>query len=359
MTRPATLLLLGALAAAAFPAAAQAPAPAAEPPAPVTRVSFTSGSDQSAPQPIWDAVTAYRPEVHVFAGDNVFGAAPREELSGSMRRLRDAYGAALRLEPFRRLREDARALAVWGGQDYGLVGGGADHPHREQAKELFLDFWEVPRDDPRHGREGLHHAEVFGPEGRRVQVVVLDTRWFRSAPKRAPDGTPGGPFVPDEDASATVLGDAQWAWLEEELRRPAEVRLIVSPMQVLAEGHGHERWGLFPRERRRLFDLIASTGAAGVVFLSGGRELGALYRAEEGVPYPLAEATAGGVNRASPDADEPGPNRIGALYGAENFGTVDIDWWARTVELSVRGMNGEAVRSVVLEMDRLRPRRRG
>ena len=39
---------------------------------------------------------------------------------------------------------------------------------------------------------------------------------------------------------------------------------------------------------------------------------------------------------------------IGAVYGMENFGTVDIDWWARQVSLSVRGMNGEPVRRVEL-----------
>ena len=43
---------------------------------------------------------------------------------------------------------------------------------------------------------------------------------------------------------------------------------------------------------------------------------------------------------------DPGALRLGAVYGAANFGTVDIDWWAKDVRLSVRSMNGEPVRQV-------------
>jgi alkaline phosphatase D len=42
--------------------------------------------------------------------------------------------------------------------------------------------------------------------------------------------------------------------------------------------------------------------------------------------------------------------RLGAVYGAENFGTIDIDWWAGTVTLAVRTMNGEPVRRVAIPL---------
>ena len=41
-----------------------------------------------------------------------------------------------------------------------------------------------------------------------------------------------------------MLGAAQWAWLRAQLLQPAELRLIVSSVQVLAEGHGWEGWDL-------------------------------------------------------------------------------------------------------------------
>jgi len=63
-----------------------------------------------------------------------------------------------------------------------------------------------------------------------------------------------------------MLGEAQWAWLEASLRRPAQLRLLVSSVQLLDTGHAWECWAQLPRERRRLLrllgDLQAATGPA-------------------------------------------------------------------------------------------------
>ena len=49
------------------------PALASAQPAPLTRIAFGSCADQDQPQPIWDAILAYRPQLFIFAGDNVYG----------------------------------------------------------------------------------------------------------------------------------------------------------------------------------------------------------------------------------------------------------------------------------------------
>jgi hypothetical protein len=41
---------------------------------------------------------------------------------------------------------------------------------------------------------------------------------------------------------------------------------------------------------------------------------------------------------------------VGPLYGGLNFGTVDIDWWAESVTLSVRSLNGEPVRQQRIDL---------
>jgi alkaline phosphatase D len=240
---------------------------------------------------------------------------------------------------------------------FGKDDGGADFHGKAEAQRIFLDFWQIPPSDPRHSRPGLYHAETLGPPGQRIQVILLDTRYFRS-PLR-PTDQPGAPgkerYIPDDDPAKTILGEAQWAWLAERLREPAELRLIVSSIQVVVEGHGWERWGNFPRERQRLYDLIRDTGANGVVFLSGDRHIGALYRQTDGVPYPLIEITSSGINQVFPANREAGPNRIGAVFGAANFGTIDVDWWEGSVTLSIRGMNGEPVRRLSVALQDLRP----
>jgi alkaline phosphatase D len=352
MTRPARPLMQLAvvtactLAASMILAALAAPARADGSP-PLTRIGFGSCAHQDHPQPIWDAILDWRPELFVFAGDNVYG----DLTPGVPGGLAAAYAKAATIPGYRAVRARVPVLATWDDHDYGQNDAGGDFPYKQRAKALFLDFWNVPADDPRRTRSGVHHAAVFGPEGMRLQVILLDTRSFRS-PLLPTDeqGAPGKErYLPDPDPAKTMLGAAQWAWLRDQLRQPAELRLIVSSVQVLAEGHGWERWGNLPRERERLFALIAETGARGVVFLSGDRHVGGLYY-RPGKPDGLYEITSSGLNMAYAAAREAGPLRLGQVYGAPNFGTIDIDWWTGRVTLSVRAANGEPVRQAAFSL---------
>ena len=236
-------------------------------------------------------------------------------------------------------------MATWDDHDFGLNDGGASFPHKQAAKDEFLKFWAVPASDPMREREGVYSAKLFGPRGQRVQVIMLDTRWFRSDLKPTDQRNAAGQerYVPDHDPTKTMLGPAQWSWLQAQLQEDAQVRLIVSSVQVLAEGHGWERWGNFPLERQRLFDLIGSTRAKGVVFLSGDRHIGALYRETLGLPYPMFDLTSSGLTHAWRDASEAGPNRLGGLVGELHFGSVDIDWPKGLVSLVLLGDRGQTL----------------
>ncbi len=306
------------------------------------RIGVTSCADQTRPQPVWDAALADKPDFFVFGGDNVYAS----EQPFAIERLRAAYDTADRIENFVRLRATVPHLAVWDDHDYGINDGGGDFPHKQASKDEFLRFWRVPADDPRRAREGLYHAQTIEAHGKRVQVIGLDLRWFRSAWKPSDQrGAPGKErYVPDFDPHKTMLGAAQWRWLEERLRAPADVRLLVSSSQCIVEGHGWERWGNFPLERDRLYQLIRSTGARGVVVLSGDRHLGAIYRETNALlPYPLYELTSSGVTHPWASAAEAGPNRLGDLVRVVHYGRVDIDFTARTIRLGLRDVNGEAV----------------
>ncbi len=333
-------------------AAALAPASAgAQGPAPLSRIAFGSCADQVKPQPIWDAILAYQPELFIFAGDNVYGDFHTEDAV----HLKRAYALAERIPGYSKLRDTVPHLAVWDDHDYGINDGGGDFPHKAVAKDLFLEFWKVPADDARRTREGIYDSRIIGPPGMRVQIILLDLRWFRS-PLKASDqrGTAGKErYVPDPDPAKTMLGPLQWRWLADELRRPAEIRLIVSSTQVLAEAHGWERWGNLPLERQKLLDTIRDSGAKGVVLLSGDRHVGALYRETPPGLYPLYEVTSSGLNMVFWKAKEPGPNRLGALFPAANFGVVDIDWPERKIMLALRDKDGITQRSAILSFNEL------
>lgn len=318
---------------------------------PLSRIAFGSCAEQRRPQPIWNAILTYQPDLFIFAGDNVYGDFATADAAG----LKQAYDGAKHIPGYTKLVATVPNLAIWDDHDYGLNDGGADFAHKAAAKEEFLKFWNSPADDVRRQREGIYDSRIVGPAGMRVQIILLDMRWFRSPLKPTDQrGAPGKErYVPDTDPAKTMLGESQWAWLAAELRKPAEVRLIVSTIQVLADGHGWERWGNFPLERQKLFDTIRASGANGVVLLSGDRHFGALYRETPAGGYPLHEITSSGLNVVYWAVQEPGPNRLGAVYATANFGTVEIDWWDRSIQLALRDEGGNARRSVTIKADEL------
>lgn len=318
---------------------------------PLSRIAFGSCANQSMAQPIWEAILAYRPDLFIFAGDNVYGDFNSPD-GGNLKR---AYDIARTIPGYARLRETVSHLAVWDDHDYGLNDGGVEFTHKAVSKDLFLDFWNAPATDIRRQRDGIYDARIIGPQGMRVQVILLDVRWFRSALRITDQrGAPGKErYLPDPDPAKTMLGARQWAWLADELRKPAEVRLIVSSTQILAEGHGWERWGNLPLEKQKLIDTIRASGAKGVVLLSGDRHIGALYGETPADLYPLYEATSSGLNMVYWAAKEAGPNRLGAIYAAANFGVVEIDWWERKLLLGLRDDGGNVRRSVEIGFDTL------
>jgi alkaline phosphatase D len=293
---------------------------------PLRRIAFGSCAQQDAPQPIWDAVLAADPQLFLFLGDNIYGD------TTDMAVLRAKYRMLAAQPGFRRLRQRVPVLAVWDDHDYGANDAGAEYPMKAASQRAFLDFFGVPGDSPRRRRPGVYDARVFGPPGRRVQVILLDLRYFRSPLRRQDVGAERralgyGPYVPNAAPGATMLGAAQWRWLARQLAVPAEVRLIASSVQVVASEHGWEGWGQLPGERRRLFDVIRAARADGVLFLSGDVHWGELSRSDEG-PYPLYDFTSSALNQEWPQAlNLPNARRVGAVvYPYPNFGTVEIEW---------------------------------
>jgi alkaline phosphatase D len=318
----------------------------------IVRVSVGSCANQTLPQPVWRAILDDQPGLHLFAGDNVYASTQPWQAEAA----RAAYAALAAQTGFARLRERVAHLAIWDDHDYGLNDGGADFAQQDASKAEFLRFWRVDAADERRGRAGLYHARRFGLPGETLQVLMLDTRSFRSPWQ--PTDRPGAPgrqrYLPSSDAGRTMLGAAQWRWLERQLSEPADLRLIVSGIQVIAEGHGYEHWGLFPHEQQRLIDLIRRSRAQGVVLLSGDRHIGAVYRRTEGVPYPLHELTSSGLTHAWAEASEPGPNRLGDLVRVNHYALVEIGWRQRAALITLKDERGQPLQQHLIPLDTLK-----
>ena len=321
-------------------------------PSEIQKIIFGSCIDQNKPQPIWQSILAAKPDLFIFGGDNVYASNHPWQLQN----LKEAYARQAAQPGFAALRQGVPHVAIWDDHDMGLNDGGVEFPYKQPAKNEFIDFWRLPPDDPRRSREGLYQTYVFGPIGKRVQVILLDTRWFRSKLRITDQRDAPGKerYVPDTDPQKTMLGEAQWQWLETQLKQPAEVRLIVSGVQVIVEGHGWEGWHNFPREQEKLKQLIQKTAAKGVVLLSGDRHIGALYKSTGMQGYPLYEITSSGMTHAWAEAKEEGPNRLGELIIQNHFGLIEMDWSKQEIQLGFQNTQGEWLKRQTIALSELR-----
>jgi len=316
----------------------------------VSRIAFGSCAKQWEPQPVWNAVAAAKPNLFLFIGDAIYGDWHGDKpFIPTAESLKTDWDRLAAIPGFAAVREQVPFMAIWDNHDYGSHDGGAEFGLKETTKSLFLDFFGEPGGSTRRVTPGIYDARIFGHEGRRVQVILLDTRYFRgpfTRDSRSPQERQAigkvGKYLPNEDNTVTLLGEAQWQWLEQQLKMPAELRLIVSSTQIIANEKGMDEWGLFPRERQRLFDLIELTGATGVLLLSGNVHFSEVSKYDDG-SYPLYDFTASGMTHVNPDyASASNGRRVVGPFVEYNVGVVEIDWMAPdpVVYLRALGVDG-------------------
>jgi alkaline phosphatase D len=180
MRLPAPLL-------AVLAAAAVVPLPGHQaPPEPeriLHRIAFGSCNSPVDATPVWESVNHRRPDAWIWLGDTVYadspapeGPTPAARARVALDRLPQLYARQLAQPGYALLRQRARILGTWDDHDYGMNDLGADWIGREEAQQHFLDFYGEPTDSPRRRRPGVYAAYRFGPPGRTIQVILLDTR---------------------------------------------------------------------------------------------------------------------------------------------------------------------------------------
>ncbi len=313
---------------------------------PITRLAFGSCAHQDDPQPIWEAIVAARPEVFLIIGDSIYHDVVRNKRARA-ESLAEKYAKAKSFPAFQRLLQSALFLGTWDDHDYGRNDAGSEYPHKKEAQQAFLDFLGVPKDSPRRQMEGVYNAHVLGPPEQRVQIILLDTRYFRGPLKKRDKFLPReGPYDPNPDKTSSMLGETQWQWLAEQFKVPAKVRLLVSSIQLVAQDHHHEKWLNLPHERERLFKLLQDTNAKGVLCLSGDRHLAELSMMDAGLGYPLYDLTSSGLTMGFKGWRplESNRHRVATMNKGNNFGMVLIEWGADPVlRLQIRGEDGEVM----------------
>ena len=309
--------------------------PVSQPEAPGSetyRIAFGSCNKTSLENRFWDDILELEPDLWIWGGDNIYAD------TQDMQQMQEMYEAQMDLPGYRKVVEEVPVVGTWDDHDYGQNDGGVEFPAKRESQQAFLDFMGVDPDSPRRSQEGIYTSHTYVRPAGSVKVIVLDTRYFRTPLTPDPSGTKR--YIPNDHGEGTVLGDAQWAWLETELAESeADFNILVSSIQVLSPEHGFETWGNFPHEVERLLRTIGISGARGVIILSGDRHISEFSRIEtRELSYPLVDFTSSGLTHAYRSfKGEVNPYRVGEVVSTESFGYVVLDFASGEVTFRMMG----------------------
>ena len=318
----------------------------------IFKISCGSCITQEKDQPIWKSILREKSDIFIFMGDNVYGD---NKKNSHLNLLKKAYKKQKIKIPFKKLQETNEIFSIWDDHDYGKNDGGKEFENKKEAKELFLKFWDIPADDERRNREGLYFSKKRNTEIGVIQFIFLDTRYFRSALK--PTDKKWAPkkekYMADYDPKKTYLGDKQWNWLKTTFKEKSDIKILISSIQVLAEGHGFEKWGNLPLEKRRLYNLIDENDINKLIILSGDRHRAGIYKDRTKNGNELYELTSSSLNLAAGKlfkaVEEAGPNRIGPTYLMENYGTIEINN-DKNMILSIKDLNQQIQNEIKIDL---------
>lgn len=297
----------------------------------ISKIALGSCSSQNRPMPLLRTVVEWEPELFVYLGDNIYGD------TRDMAELQSRYDKLARKVDFLALRAQMPVIATWDDHDYGENDAGQEFPFKAESKEIFLNFWNEPDPSPRREHPGIYTSYLFedNANGKRLQVILLDTRSFRDPLVRNELTSWKNDYRPDSSGTKTLLGTTQWEWLRERLSEPADLRIIGTSIQFGHQHNGWESWTNFPHELHRMIDLIKDCKANGVVFISGDVHWGELSILKPPGCYPLYDLTASGINQEW-DEVEPNQNRVGQACMDHHFGMIEIDWTQEDPHVSLR-----------------------
>ena len=291
------------------------------------KIGLGSCLDQDYPQPIWQSIKKEDLNYFIFLGDNVYG----DTRYGSLRKMKSAYDKQKKVLPD--FLNDISIFSIWDDHDFGINDGGADYRFKRRAQELYIDFWEITKDDDRSNREGIYFSknEIFF--NKKFKFIFLDTRFFRSKLKGKKSN-----YIENIEPDATILGNAQWTWLENELKSDFDFLFIFSSIQIIAKDHRFEKWSNFPIERAKLFELLEQFNDKTILF-SGDRHRAGIYRKNG-----IIEVTSSSMNKPGSSFNETDSYLIGKTYPQENYGVVEI--LENTIHIKIKDIKGNTLNAI-------------
>ena len=302
------------------------------------------------PNDIFYRAEELNPDVWVWLGDVAYldlrGYPPFFGFNGEQE-IKRRLSHAKNQPPYAHLRKNTTVVGVWDDHDYGRNNAGKTFPHKVLMQQLWLDFVDEPKDSLRRKQKGIYESYYLGGPDK-VKIILTDGRYFKDDHASLPSGNKG----------KDILGEKQWAWLENELKdNKAKYTVIGAGIQVLPDDrYLPETW--FTQSRDRLINLIKKYQVGGVLLISGDVHYAEIMKhpCKERVGFDLYEFTSSGItHHVTSHIPAPADRLIASVYPntfneaqdkffERNFGAIRFYFGEKGgVKLEARSYYGDVV----------------
>ncbi len=302
----------------------------------IQKIAFGSCNKQDLDQSFWTTIQAMNPDLWIWLGDNIY--ADTEDMSVMQAKYQQQKSNTY----YQKFISDIPVTGIWDDHDYGQNDGNRTFTYKNESKQHFLEFLDIPTDNPVNQYPGIYRSETIGQPPKQIKIIHLDTRTFQDPLVKTPKGAEKNYVT---QVNGQLLGAAQWQWLREELNNSkADINIITSSLQVIAEDHRYEMWSNFPSQREQLFDLVVSSGASNPLFMSGDRHLSEISELDwKG--QNLVDITSSGLTHSFSGNKEFNRHRVGNLITTESFSILTIDWSKQFIDLQQYDMQSNLLNS--------------
>ena len=267
------------------------------------RLALTSCMKIGQPQASWYLLLAQQPDLHLTVGDTHYADTTDPTVQWKH------HVAYRRQKEFATVLRNVPTYAIWDDHDYGPNNSDGT----EECKECSLAGWKQIWANPPLGTPDIPGAFFKFSHGD-VDFFMVDSRYHRS-PNKVPD-----------DEEKRMLGDAQFAWLLDGLKRSkARFKVIVSGSTL--HDSKVDGWRIYTFSRHRLFDALKEHQISGVMYMSGDMHKSLVWEHHESerVGYPMVEVMSSGVANSK----------------TLSFATVDFDTTRKDPTARVRIVYGD------------------
>lgn len=288
---------------------------------------------------VWRRMEAEKVDAVVLIGDTPY--IDSTELEVQMKRHRE-FAA---VPEYQALLAGRPCWWTWDDHDFGGNDTAGLLPGKENSRLAYVRH--RPQASYGTGKEGIYTSFRRGP----VEVFLLDTRWFAM--------TAPSPVAPSKP---TLLGAAQWQWLQEKLLAST------APFKLLAcgmiwddkENLELDDWGSYAHERKALEKFIGEHKVSGVVYIGGDIHASRVlrYPTKKTAGYDLVQMIASPIHGSTiPSLNVYHPDLVRSAVEPHVFLVLEADSTASPARLNADLVNrhGERVFTYSLDMTQLTP----